>query len=52
MDKAGNTKELKYPGHVRPRRRPELNDEWLTVDEKSTSFSKAREKIVGRVKGS
>ena len=29
---------------------PELNDEWLTVDEKSTSFSKAREKIIRRVK--
>ena len=30
---------------------PELDDEWLTADEKLTRFSKAREKIVGRVKG-
>ena len=31
---------------------PDLDDEWLTSDERLTSFSKAREKIVGRVKGS
>ena len=31
---------------------PELDDEWLTADEKLTRFSKAREKILGRVKGS
>ena len=31
---------------------PELDDEWLTADEHLTCFSKAREKIVGRVKGS
>ena len=31
---------------------PELDDEWLTVNERLTRFSKAREKIVGRVKGS
>ena len=31
---------------------PELDDEWLTSDEQLTRFSKAREKIVGRVKGS
>ena len=31
---------------------PELDDEWLTTDEQLTRFSKAREKIVGRVKGS
>ena len=30
---------------------PELDDEWLNVDEQLTRFSKAREKIVGRVKG-
>ena len=30
---------------------PELDDEWLTADEQSTHFRKAREKIVGRVKG-
>ena len=30
----------------------ELDDEWLTADEKLTCFSKAREKIVGRFKGS
>ena len=30
---------------------PELDDEWLTADEKVTRFSKAREQIVGRVKG-
>ena len=30
---------------------PELDDEWLTVDEQLTRFSKAREQIVGRVKG-
>ena len=30
---------------------PELDDEWLTADEQLTRFSKAREKIVGRVKG-
>ena len=29
---------------------PELDDEWLTADEQLTRFSKAREKIVGRVK--
>ena len=32
--------------------KPELDDEWLTADEQLTRFSKAREKIVGRVKGS
>ena len=31
---------------------PELDDEWLTVDEQLKRFGKAREKIVGRVKGS
>ena len=30
---------------------PELDDEWLTTDEQLTRFSKAREIIVGRVKG-
>ena len=30
----------------------ELDDEWLTANEQLTNFSKAREKIVGRVKGS
>ena len=30
---------------------PELDDEWLTANEQLTRFSKAREKIVGRVKG-
>ena len=30
---------------------PELDDEWLAADEKLTRFIKAREKIVGRVKG-
>ena len=30
---------------------PELDDEWLTADEQLTHFRKAREKIVGRVKG-
>ena len=30
---------------------PELDNEWLTADEQLTCFSKAREKIVGRVKG-
>ena len=30
----------------------ELEDEWLTADEQLTRFSKAREQIVGRVKGS
>ena len=30
---------------------PELDDEWLTADEQLTHFSKAREQIVGRVKG-
>ena len=30
---------------------PELNDEWLNADEQLTRFSKAIEKIVGRVKG-
>ena len=30
---------------------PELDNEWLTVDEQLTRFRKAREKIVGRVKG-
>ena len=29
---------------------PELEGEWLTADEKLTRFSKAREKIVGKVK--
>ena len=31
---------------------PELDDEWLTTDDQLTNFSKAREKNVGRVKGS
>ena len=31
---------------------PELDDEWLTANEKLTCFSKYIEKIVGRVKGS
>ena len=29
---------------------PDLDDEWLTADEQLIRFSKAREKIVGRVK--
>ena len=28
-----------------------MDDEWLTADEQLTRFSKAREKIVGRIKG-
>ena len=31
---------------------PELDDEWLTANEKLTRFSKARKKILGRVIGS
>ena len=31
---------------------PDLYDEWLNADEQLTRFRKAREKIVGRVKGS
>ena len=31
---------------------PELDDEWLTANEQLTHFSKAREQIVWRVKGS
>ena len=31
---------------------PYLDDEWLTANEQLTHFRKAREKIVGRVKGS
>ena len=30
---------------------PELDDEWLTANEQLTRFRKAREQIVGRVKG-
>ena len=30
---------------------PELDDEWLTASEQLTCFSKARDKIVGRFKG-
>ena len=30
----------------------ELDDEWLTADEQLSRFSKSREKILGRVKGS
>ena len=30
---------------------PELDDEWLTADEQLTHFSKSREQILGRVKG-
>ena len=30
---------------------PELDDEWLNVDEQLTRFSRAREQILGRVKG-
>ena len=30
---------------------PELDDEWLTADEQLTRFRKAREQIVGRIKG-
>ena len=30
---------------------PELDNEWLTADEQLTRFSKAREKILGRFKG-
>ena len=30
---------------------PDLDDEWLTADDQLTRFSKAREKIVGKVKG-
>ena len=29
----------------------ELDDEWLTAEEQLTCFSKAREQIVGRFKG-
>ena len=29
---------------------PKLDDEWLNANEKLTCFSKAREKIVGRLK--
>ena len=29
-----------------------MDDEWLTADNKLTGFRKARERIVGRVKGS
>ena len=31
---------------------PNLDDEWLTDDERLTHFRKAREKIVGKFKGS
>ena len=31
---------------------PELDNEWLTANEQLTHFIKAREKIVGRFKGS
>ena len=31
---------------------PELDYEWLTSDEQLTRFSKAREQILGRFKGS
>ena len=31
---------------------PELDDVWLTADEQLTQFSKAREQILGRIKGS
>ena len=31
---------------------PELDDEWLTSDEQLTRFSKAREQLLGWVKGS
>ena len=30
---------------------PELDDAWLTADDQLTHFSKAREQILGRVKG-
>ena len=30
---------------------PELDDGWFTADEQLTRFSKSREQIVGRVKG-
>ena len=30
---------------------PELDDEWLTADEQLTHFSKVREQILGRIKG-
>ena len=30
---------------------PQLDYEWLTANEQLTRFSKAREKIVGRIKG-
>ena len=30
---------------------PELDDEWLTANEQLKRFRKAREQIVGRVKG-
>ena len=30
---------------------PDLDDEWLTADEQLIRFSKAREQILGRVKG-
>ena len=29
---------------------PDLDDEWLTADDKLTRFREAKEKIVGRVK--
>ena len=31
---------------------PELDNKWLTDDERLTHFRKARKKIVGRVEGS
>ena len=30
---------------------PDLDDEWLTSDDRLTRFSKSREKIMWRVKG-
>ena len=30
---------------------PELDDEWLTVDEQLTRFRKSRDQILGRVNG-
>ena len=30
---------------------PDLDDEWLTANEKLARFSKTREQLVGRVKG-
>ena len=31
---------------------PELDDEWLTANERLTRFIEAKERVVGRIKGS